>query len=130
MSLEGILMRLPSRDLAASSRVPLALCRSQRPRRNLSVLGGKVFDNAHVFHSPIVTSDLARSLGNVDHCQGESGERKNAAFGLKSFVLKILSSNPLGLKILRTLFAEPAPVAAFERGREGEGYLPTKFFPN
>jgi hypothetical protein len=48
----------------------------------------------------------------------------------KSFVLNILTSKPLGLKILQSNFAKPAPVAAFERGREGEGYLPTKFFPN
>jgi hypothetical protein len=58
----------------------------------------------------------------VDHCQGESGKRKNAAFGLKSFVLKILTSNPLGLKILQTLFAEPAPSAALRGWGEGEGY--------
>ena len=65
----------------------------------------------------------------MDHCQGESGKRKNAAFALKSFVLKILTSNPLGLKILRTLFAEPAPGAALRGWGRGEGIQPSEVFP-
>src|SRR5258708_22045199 len=36
-----------------------------------------------------------------------------------SFVLKILTSKPLGLKILRRLFANPAPSAAFRGWGEG-----------
>src|SRR5260370_12190878 len=37
----------------------------------------------------------------------------------KSFVVKILTPNPLGLKILQTLIAESAPVKAFNRGWGG-----------
>ena len=37
------------------------------------------------------------------------------------FVVKILTSNPLALKILQRHFAKPAPVAAF-RGGGGRGY--------
>lgn len=32
----------------------------------------------------------------------------------KSFVFKILTSNPLGFKILQTHFVNPVPVAGFE----------------
>jgi hypothetical protein len=39
-----------------------------------------------------------------------------------SFVVKILTSKPLGLKILQTLFAKPAPVKAFGGG--GGGGMP------
>ena len=47
----------------------------------------------------------------------------------KFFVIKILTSNSLGLKILQTLFAEPAPVKPF-RGGWGEGVPPNSpFFP-
>jgi len=40
-----------------------------------------------------------------------------------SFVLKILTFNPLVLKILQIVFADPAPVKAFRWGR-GEGDTP------
>ena len=39
----------------------------------------------------------------------------------KFFVIKILTSNPLGLKILQSIFVEPAPVKAFREGG-GRGY--------
>jgi len=46
-----------------------------------------------------------------------------------SFIFKILTSKPLGLKILQTIFANPAPVAAF-RGLAGGGYpLKSGVFP-
>ncbi len=41
-----------------------------------------------------------------------------------SFVPKILTSNPYAFKILQTIFAEPAPVKAFE-GVGGRGYSQT-----
>ncbi|MFZ0761908.1 MAG: hypothetical protein WAM69_18330, partial [Candidatus Sulfotelmatobacter sp.] len=39
--------------------------------------------------------------------------------GSKSFVVKILTSKLFDIKILRTLFADPAPVKAFRGWQEG-----------
>ena len=48
--------------------------------------------------------------------------------GHKSLIVKMLTSNPLGLNILQTLFAEPAPVRLSEGA--GEGVAPeAKIFP-
>jgi hypothetical protein len=58
-----------------------------------------------------VTSDLASHSEKVDHRQGGSGIRRSAKKSSNPFVIKILLSKPLGLKILQTLFANPAPVA-------------------
>ena len=41
----------------------------------------------------------------------------------KSFKVKILTSNPYALKILQTIFANPAPVKAFSGGG-GRGGTP------
>ena len=46
----------------------------------------------------------------------------------KFFVIKILTSNPLGLKILQSIFVEPAPVKAFREGG-GRGTLAFNVFP-
>src|SRR5579864_8273576 len=68
-----------------------------------------------------VTSDLASRTERADHRQGGCDIFDSAEKCSKSFVIKILTSKPLGLKILQTLFANPAPVAAFQRGGGG-GY--------
>jgi hypothetical protein len=65
-----------------------------------------------------VTSDLDPGIQRADHGYGGGGARRNRVRGSNSFVLKILTSKPLALKILQTIFANPAPVAAF-RGWEG-----------
>ena len=52
-----------------------------------------------------VTSNLDLRFQRVDHCQGEGGMRESRRNGSNSFVIKILISKPLGLKILQTIFA-------------------------
>jgi hypothetical protein len=71
-----------------------------------------------------VTSNLDFKSQSADHRQGGGGRRQIRARGYKSFVFNILTSNPLGLKILQTIFANPALVKAF-RGVEEGGYLST-----
>jgi hypothetical protein len=68
-----------------------------------------------------VTSDLDPRIQTADHCLGGGGARRNREPGSNSFVPKILTPKPLGLKILQTIFANPAPVAAF-KGVGGGGY--------
>jgi hypothetical protein len=77
------------------------------------------------FLSTRVTSDLDPKLKKADHRQGGGGIRRRRLAWANSFALKILTSNSLGLKILQTLFAEPAPVKAFER-LGGGGYPSTE----
>jgi hypothetical protein len=74
-----------------------------------------------------VTSDLALNFRKADHGQGISGARNYHRTHRKFFVIKVLTSNSLALKILQTLFAEPAPVKAF-RGGGGEGVPQTRHF--
>jgi hypothetical protein len=52
----------------------------------------------------------------------------NSADPDKSFIINIFTSNPLQLKILQTLFANPAPVEAF-RGDRGGGLPTCGIFP-
>ncbi|SPE22597.1 hypothetical protein SBA2_1000004 [Acidobacteriia bacterium SbA2] len=86
-------------------------------------------DRALGFPQPNVTSNLDPRIQRADHGQGGGGARRNREPGSNSFVLKILTSKPLGLKILQTIFANPAPVAAF-RGVGGGGVpLETRGFP-
>ena len=73
------------------------------------------------FPQPNVTSDLDPKIQRADHRQGGGGARRKRERGSNSFVLKILTSKPLGLKILQTIFVNPAPVAAFG-GVGGGGY--------
>jgi hypothetical protein len=73
------------------------------------------------FPQPSVTSDLDPKIQRADDRRGGGDARRNRERGSNSFVLKILTSKPLPLKILQTIFANPAPVAAF-RGWGGGGY--------
>jgi hypothetical protein len=63
-----------------------------------------------------MTSDLAPTQKKADHRQGVSGTWIPLQEASKFFVIRILTSNPLGLKILQSIFAEPAPVKAFRAG--------------
>jgi hypothetical protein len=72
-----------------------------------------------------VTSDLDPEIQRADHRQGGGGTRGNREPVSNSFVLKILTPKPLGLKILRGIFAKPAPDKAFH-GLVGEGYPPMR----
>jgi hypothetical protein len=62
----------------------------------------------------------------ADHRQGGSRARNRHEKSRNSFVLKILTSKSLGLKILPAIFANLAPVAAF---REVGVYPVTRAFP-
>ncbi len=70
------------------------------------------------FHTRLVTSNLALNKKKADHCEGVSGTSTAREKARKFFVVKILTSNPLGLNILQGIFAHPAPVKAF-RGAGG-----------
>jgi hypothetical protein len=76
------------------------------------------FPQAHV------TSNLDPQLQRADDGQGGGSIRRNREADPNFFVIKILTSNPLGPKILQGIFAEPAPVKAFKR--VGGGGVPTK----
>jgi hypothetical protein len=69
-----------------------------------------------------VTSNLALHKKKADHGQGVSGISIIGEKANKSFVIKILTSKPLRLKILQSIFVDPAPVKAF-RGWGGGGTL-------
>jgi len=73
------------------------------------------------FHNPTVTSALDLNFQRADHRQGGSGINRNLGEASNSCLFKILTSNPYVLKILQSIFAEPAPVKAFRRGG-GRGY--------
>jgi hypothetical protein len=62
-----------------------------------------------------VTSNLAIHKKKADHGQGVSGTSIPREKAHKFFVIKILTSNSLRLKILQSIFANPAPVKAFKR---------------
>jgi hypothetical protein len=64
-------------------------------------------------HPEHVTSNLALHKKKADHGQGVSGTSFPGENTHKFFVIKILTSNPLRLKILQSIFANPAPVKAF-----------------
>jgi hypothetical protein len=79
-----------------------------------------------VFHSPAqnrVTSNLDLKIQSADHGQGGSGVRRGRGPGPKSFVLKILTSKPLSLKILQTIFCRPRASQGIPRGG-GRGGTP------
>ncbi len=75
-----------------------------------------------------VISDLAPHIKKADYVQGASGTRSTREKAHKLFVVKILTSKSLRLKILQGTFAKPAPVKAF-RGEGGGGvpHSPTIF---
>jgi hypothetical protein len=79
------------------------------------------------FHNPTVTSALDLNFQRADHRQGGSGINRNLGEASNSCLFKILTSNPYVLKILQSIFAEPAPVKAFRRGG-GRG-VPEKTYP-
>ncbi len=83
--------------------------------------------NPWTFPQINVTSDLAPSSEKVDHCQGGGGARDSRKKSTKSFVVKIVTSKPLGLKILQRLFANPAPVVPFPGVREGGTSVSVRF---
>lgn len=74
------------------------------------------------FPQPNVTSNLDPEIQRADHRQGGGGTQPILQKARKCFQLKILTSNSYRLKILQTIFADPAPVKAF-RG-VGEGGIP------
>jgi hypothetical protein len=78
---------------------------------------------------PPVTPNLAPDKEKADHHQGVSGRRSDREKPHKLFVIKILTSKPLRLKILQSIFAKPAPVKAFQRRGEGGTPLPPEVFP-
>ena len=63
------------------------------------------------------------------HFQGAGNPPKGLQKPRKFFVVKILIPNSYALKILQTLFANPAPVAAFEKGGGGGVPLKSHGFP-
>jgi len=76
-----------------------------------------------------VTSNLDPETQRADHRQGGGGIQPTLQKARKFFQLKILTSNPYGLKILQTVFADPAPVKAFQ-GVGGGGVPPlSPIFP-
>jgi hypothetical protein len=77
-----------------------------------------------------VTSDLAINKKKADHGQGASGKNITREKATKFFASKILTSKPLGLKILQSIFAEPAPVKAFRGWGEGGYPLNPRFSRN
>ena len=70
-----------------------------------------------VLHSPLVTSNLVplTELARSWSRPRQSGEIRSQPS--KLFVLKILTSKLFDIKILQTLFAEPAPSKTFRGGR-------------
>jgi hypothetical protein len=59
---------------------------------------------------------LSSTGKRVEHGQGGGGTQGGHETARKFFVINILTSKPLRLKILQTIFAKPAPVKAFKRG--------------
>jgi hypothetical protein len=64
---------------------------------------------------------LRRTLKEAEYGQGGGGTDSPLKKIRKPFVINILTCNPLRLKILRTIFVKPAPVAAFQKGVGGGG---------
>jgi hypothetical protein len=77
-----------------------------------------------------VTSDLASHERKAEHGQGGGGVRDLDYCELKFFIVKILTSKPLALKILQTIFANPAPVKPFTGVGEGAYTSTRAVFPN
>ena len=80
-----------------------------------ATLGGRGIPQA------LVTSNLDPEIQRADHRQGGGGATKKRDRAPKSFIVKILTSNSLQLKVLQSIFANPAPVKPF-RGRGDGGY--------
>jgi hypothetical protein len=67
-----------------------------------------------------VTSNLDLKIQKAHHGQGGGSLVNGCEKWPKSFAFKILTSKPLALNILQTIFAKAAPVKAF-RGWGGGG---------
>jgi hypothetical protein len=76
-----------------------------------------------------VTSNLDPGIQTADDRQGGGSARRNPEPDSNSFVLRIMTSKLLGLKILQTIFANPAPVAAFSGWGRGGTPQNRWFFP-
>ncbi len=68
-----------------------------------------------------VTSNLVLETKRAHHGQGGGSTGTSLEKQRKSFVIKIMTSKPLPLKILHVIFAKAAPGKAF-RGWGGGGY--------
>jgi hypothetical protein len=68
-----------------------------------------------------VIFNLDPGFQSADDYQGGGGASRNGGRIANSFVVSILTCKPLALKILQSIFAEPAPVKTFE-GWGGGGY--------
>ena len=79
------------------------------------------------FPHPAVTSNLAPHLKSAHHDRGEGSIGKSHNNDPKPFVVKILTSKPSAIKILHTLFANPAPSKLLQGQGEG-GYLQSRSF--
>ena len=77
---------------------------------------------AERFPHPHVTSNLATPSKKADHVRAGGSIERACEKARKSFIVKILTRKPLGLKILQRIFANPAPVGAFRGVGEG-GYI-------
>jgi hypothetical protein len=66
-----------------------------------------------------VTSNLDFRFQKADHRQGGGRARRIRGTAPNSFVLKTMTSNPVGAEDLAEHFCEPAPVKAFTRYGEG-----------
>src|SRR5579864_2952745 len=77
-----------------------------------------------------VTSNLALHSKRADHIPGEGSIREGPGKASNSFIVKILTSKPLALKILQTLFGNPAPLKAFRGGWGGGIPLNTSISQN
>ena len=75
------------------------------------------------FPHPAVTSNLAPHLKSAHHDRGEGSIGKSHNNDPKPFVVKILTSKPSAIKILHTLFANPAPSKLLQ-GQGGGGVPP------
>lgn len=63
-----------------------------------------------------VTSNLDPTQQREDHRHGRGRNARKGRKDPKSLVVKILTFKPLWLKILQSIFANPAPVKAFRGG--------------
>jgi hypothetical protein len=105
-----ILTSLPMQEIRPGKR-PSSAAWNYGPPRSAS----------SVFRHPDVTSNLAPTIKISDHCHsGGSGQSSKAQ--PNSFVVKILTSKPLGLKILHTVLCKPRAQQAFQSmGGRGRG---------
>jgi len=66
-----------------------------------------------------VTSNFASQIKKADHCRRGGSTRTERRKRRKSIVLKILTCKLFAIKILQTLFANPAPIKPSEVGGRG-----------